>query len=232
MRILSIFTLTLVLAFPAFAQSSSISAEEYDKAFEFALTETNERFPFIHTFTSQRFKNGSLVSESDHVAERQASGVERQIFTEIEDGKKKESYQLRTGYGGNVYCSSDGKSWTGPQPYECPRSIRIYRPVTPSSTEYSVEDTTVNGKKQKAYSKFEVFGTDPTTQTFSEEIALIGSDGLFISTTQTMGRLKNKVIDAKLMNSWKLNAKFVPITMPKNVTAPSKEKQTLTLIKN
>jgi len=232
MRILSIITFTLVIAFAALAQSTPISAEEYDKAFQYALTETNQRFPFVHTFTSQTYKDGSLISDSVHVAERQSSGVEKQTFTTAENGKKTVTYQLRTGYGNNVFCSSDGKSWTGPQIYECPRSIRVYRPDIPSSTEYSVEEKTVDGKKLKAYRKFDVFGTDPSMQTFSEKIALISSDGLFVSTTQTMGKLSGKTIDTKLTNSWNLNVKFSPINAPKNVSPPSEKKQTLTLIKN
>jgi len=223
MRTLCIFTVSLIFALQAIAQSTSITVEEYDKAYQFALTETNQRFPFVHTFTSQRFRNGTLVSESIHVAERQASGVERQTFTTVENGKTTVSYQLRTDHDNNVYCSFDGKSWTVPQLYECPRSIRIYRPNTPASTEYSVEETTVGGKKVKSYHKFEVFGTSPTTQTFSEEISLIDSDGLFISTTHTMGRLRNTLIDTKMTNSWSLNAKFGPITVPRNLKPSSKK---------
>lgn len=227
---LSIITFTLIFGFSGLAQSTPISAEEYDKAFQYALTETNQRFPFVHTFKSQTYMDGLLVSYSVDVAERQASNVEKQTFTTVENGKKTVSYQLRTGYGNKVFCSSDGKSWIGPQVNECPRSIRIYQPEPPTMSEYSLEMKTVDGKKLRAYRKFEVFGTEPSIQTFSEEIALIASDGTFVSTTQTMGKVASKVIDTKLTNTWDLKAKFPPITVPKNVKPPTGKKQTITLI--
>lgn len=232
MSTLRTLTLFVMLAAPIFAQRTPLSAEQYDKAFEFALTETNQRYPFIHTFTSQSFGNGEVISDSVQIAERQAPGVERQTFIRTRDGETEKSYQLRIGFGNNVFCSSDGKSWTGPQTNECPRSIIVYRPDSPYSAEYSVELMSINRKKVKAYRKFEVFGTDLATQTFSEEVALIGSDGLFISNTVTKGNLKTRVIGTKLTNSWKLNAKFDPIVVPNDVKPSSDSSQKVTIIRN
>lgn len=113
--------------------------------------------------------------------------------------------------------------------YECPRSIRVYRPETPTSIKFSVEEKTVEGRKVKAYRKFEIFGTDPANQRFSEEILLISSDGLFLSTTLTKGRLTKQIVELRLTNSWRLNAKFAPVVVPKNLMPPSETKQTLTL---
>lgn len=219
-RFLILFSLFSVTSF---TQLRSITVEEYDDAFQFALTETNTRFPFVHTFTSETFEDGKLVSSSIHVAERQTQGLERQTFTSIENGKTTKTYQLRTAYGNSVYCSLDGKAWTGPQTYECPRSIRLYRPQSPTSTKYTVEDKIVAGSKVKGYRKFEVFessgGEKPT---FAEEVALIGSDRLFISTIETMGDLRSKQLTTKLTNAWKLNAQFTAIRVPKNATPLSK----------
>lgn len=110
MHFLRISLITLLFAFSVSAQSSPISSEDYDKAYQFALIETNLYFPFIHTFSTEVLKDGVLVPISLHVSERQASGVERQTFTNTENGKIETSYQLRTGHGDNVYCSSDGKT--------------------------------------------------------------------------------------------------------------------------
>ncbi|MBK6750714.1 MAG: hypothetical protein IPG67_12100 [Acidobacteria bacterium] len=181
----------------AAAQSKSISQEDYESAHRYALSETNGRFPFVHTFTSEIFENEKMIASSTHVTERQGEGLERQTFTNTENGKTTRSYQLRTGFGDNVYCSTDGKVWTGPQKYECPRSIRIYRPRTPISVEYSLTEKTVAGKKVKEYRKFEVYGGDGKGAEFDEEIALIDADGLFISTIHTMGNVQSKQIKTR-----------------------------------
>lgn len=227
------FTISLFAVFAA-AQSKPISQQDYESVHNYAISETNRSFPFVHTFTSEIFEHGKLTAKSIHVAERQGAGLERQIFTNSINGKMTKSFQLRTGFGENVYCSSDGKSWTGPQKYECPRSVRIYRPRTPKSVEYSVEEKTVSGKKVMEYRKFEVYDADGKDSEFDKEIALISADGLFISTVQTIGDLKSKKIKTKLTNTWKLDAKFSPITVPKNLKPAGKvvkNTNTITLIK-
>ena len=234
MRFLYLCLLLSLFSIASYGQSKSITASEYESAFRFAVSETNARFPFVHTFTSEHFEAGKLVSESTHIAERQASGVERQSFATTEGGTTTRSFQLRTGYGENVYCSSDGASWLGPQTFECPRSIRLYRPEPPTSVEYSVEEKVLDRKKVREYRKFEV-RSKAGKSTFTEEVALIGQDQLFISTIETMGDLTTRRITTRLTNSWKLNADFPAIVAPKDAkpaTQGSKKGNTLTISNN
>ncbi|CAN5337383.1 hypothetical protein BH20ACI2_BH20ACI2_18950 [soil metagenome] len=176
-------------------------------------------------FAGSAFAQTQKISEQEYdkaFAERQKQGVERQSFSTVNDGRTTMTYQLRNGFGQSVYCSSNGKSWIGPQLYECPREIRVYGPQTATSTEYSVESTVIGGKKAKVYRKFEIFKSDRGTSTFNEDLASIGPDGLFISTTQTMGDLDSKSVATRLTNTWKLNATFPPIVAPKNATPAKK----------
>ncbi len=211
-----LFLLSFCLfAFSAYGQARPITQQEYEKAHRFALSATNEQFPFIHTFTAEYFDGGELVSRSVQIAERQAPGIERQTFSTTESGKTLVTYQLRTGYGDSVYCSTDGKSWTGPQSNECPRNVRVFGRRTAASVAYSVEEHTVSGESLKIYRKYMVF-TDGKVPTFEEEIATINAKGLFVATTYTMGTVEPKSVTVKLVNSWKLKAAFDPITKPKN----------------
>jgi hypothetical protein len=235
MRVFCSLSILFVCIITAVSQERPISAEEYSIAFDFAVSETNSRFPFIHTFTSEAYENGKLVSNSLDIAERQSMSKERQTFRRTEAGKETVSYQLRTASGANVYCSNDGKIWSGPQLYECPRSIRIYGPSAPSSTQYWVQDKTIAGKNVKVYRKFEVFGNSGQDSTYAEEVAVISADGLFISTTKTMGTMNPRAVSTKLSNSWKLNAKFSPITVPPSIKWPENNRNkgtTLILNKN
>lgn len=86
MRIVYTLIVSALFTAVAFGQPRSISASEYESAFQYAVSETNQQFPFVHTFTSEIFEKGKLVSVSSHIAERQASGVERQSFTTTENG--------------------------------------------------------------------------------------------------------------------------------------------------
>lgn len=184
---------------------------------------TNREFPFIHTFTSEYFDDGKLVSKSFQIAERQDRGIERQTFSITENGNTVVTYQLRTDFGDNVYCSSDGKTWTGPQGNECPRLVRTFGRRSASSVEYSLDERVVSGESHKIYRKYEIF-RDGKVPTFQEELATIDSDGLFVVTTKTMGTLEPRSITTKLTNSWKLKTAFDPITKPKNVRPADPEK--------
>lgn len=217
----------LMFPFSLLAQARSIPREEYEKAFQYAVSETNEKFPFVHTFVSERFREGKLISKSVDVAERQAPGIERQTFSTTENGKTSMSYQLRTGFGENVYCSSDGQNWEGPQKYECSRSITVFGPREASSVEFTVEDKTHGGSKVKAYRRYEIF----EDQTFIEEVATIRLDGLFVTTVETRGTIKDKSKVLKLTNTWDLKGGFSPIVKPSNVKTASRD-QKLTIRRN
>jgi len=221
------FLLILIVMFAgsAFGQAQIITEREYDKAYDYAIAETNSQYPFVHTFTAEYFEKGEPAWNEISIAERQDRGVEKQTFTTVKNGKTTTTNQLRTGFGNNVYCSSDGTTWNGPQQYECPREIVVYRPPVANTTEYSVESKMIDGKAAKVYRKFETFTGYHRTPTYKEDIATIDPDGLFVSTIKTMGDLDTKSINTRLTNSWKLNAKFPKITAPQNAIPVSKDGQ-------
>jgi hypothetical protein len=226
MKIAILLILISMLAGLAMAQPKTISEQEYRSAFDYAISETNSRFPFTHTFKAEYFANNKVTSLDIHIAERQERSVERQTFTTIKDGKTTTTYQTRSAAGDNVYCSSDGMSWIGPQVYECPRERRLYRPQPATSTEYSVEDTVIDGKKVKVYRKYELFKIHQANSLYIEEVATIDSDGLFISTVKNMGESETETrsIKTRLTNTWDLKTKFPKIVAPKNATPPKKDK--------
>ncbi len=233
MKSLIIFISAWILASSAFGQTKPITAEEYDAAFEKGLVETNQQFPFILTFTSETFEKGTAVVKTLDIAERQSEDVERQTFSTVENGKESLTYQLRTGPGENVYCSEDGKNWTGPQFYECSREVTVYGNRNANSIEYTLEEKTVSEKKVKLYRKYEIYGANTETEEFNEDIAVIGENGLFVTTIQTLGTIKPKSVITRMTNSWKLNAKIEPIMVPERVAKPSESKpQTIRITKN
>ncbi len=224
MKHLSTFLLILIFSALAVGQTKPITAEEYAAAFDHAVAETNARFPFVHTFTLEKFENGLPTVKNIAKAERESLNTERQTFSTIRNGETLTSYQLRTGPGENVYCSTDGSNWTGPQLYECSRDMTIFGKRNASSVKYTLEETHLSGKKVKIYRRYKVFKTSGKPDEFEEEIALIDESGLFIRTTQTMGIIQPRSVTIKMVNEWKLNEKFEPITTPKHLAKPAESK--------
>ena len=174
------------------AQSKPTSAEDYNGTFQYAVSETNAAFPFVFTVVTERYSDGKLVSTETDVNERQAQGVARKTKTLVRDGKTLHSYSIMVGFGNNTYCSMDGATWTGPQKYVCSGPdgsglFAISRPRTPESVEYSVTESSLDGKPVKIYRKYAIFpaATPNGTKAFEDMIATIDARGFFISVQST-----------------------------------------------
>lgn len=197
------------------AQSQTISEDEYEKVFRYAVTETNSAYPLIFTVKTEFIENGKTVRTVTTVNENEAFGYYRIKKTTLEDGKEKNEYQITHGLG-NVYCSEDGVRWTPPSEYECGTLRMIGGPREAESTEYSVNENLIDRKKVKVYRKYEIYpsGKDSETKDFSEKIATIDSRGFFIKIVDTRGTIEPKTVTLKTEQSWITKAKIKPVVPP------------------
>jgi hypothetical protein len=211
-----ILSLTLIFLFivTSFAQSQTISKEEYDKVFRFAVTETNADYPLIFKVTTNFIEAGKIVRTEIELNENEARGQYRIKRTIIADGNETNKYQIS--YGGNVYCSDDSLSWTPPSRYECPRSIKMYGSRDVESVEYSVTEKISDGKKVKVYREYTVYpplkGSEK--KEFEEKISTIDSCGFFINIVGTEGTLDPKTVTLTREQVWTTKAKFKKIVPP------------------
>src|SRR5690606_8904909 len=135
------------------------------------------------------------------------------------DGKTLISYQVRVEFG-NVYCSTDGKSWNGPQQYECPNPkgfIRAYGPTTPESVEYSVTPRSLNGQPVKVYREYAVFApSEPgRKKNFREKVSTVDKNGFFLDILGNEGTLTPRIVTLTRKQTWTPNAKFASVEAPK-----------------
>lgn len=213
--------LTLVLLFSTLSsgQARTISKEEYDRVFKFAVSETNAAFPFLFTVVTTTFEGEKATSTETMVNERHDAGVERIKTPLATNDSTKTVHQLRIGFR-NVYCSEDGKIWTGPGKYECPHPSgvrRIYGPRQPESSEYTVKESVLDGKSVKIYREYLVFASfkDPEKKDFREKTATVDSRGFFLSIFGSEGTLGPRSVTLTRKQTWKMNVKFDPISAPK-----------------
>lgn len=196
------------------AQSRTVSEDEYRKAFQFAVSETNADYPLIFKVTTKFFENGKLVSTFTEVNENESSGHYRIKKTNIEGGKETNKYQITFGFG-NVFCSDDGVSWK-PSKYECSGPVMLYGRREPESIEYSVTEKTVDGKKVKVYREYSVFTPlkGNGKKEFREKVSTIDSRGFFITVEDTEGKLDPKTVTLTRTQSWTTKAKIEPVVAP------------------
>ena len=199
-----------------------ITKAEYDAVDQNAVSVTNDAFPFVFTVITETYENGKVVSTETEINERQAEGVERETRTLTKGGKTLQSFGIMVGFGNHTYCSRDGKTWTGPQKYVCPGPeanglLKLYRPRTPDSAEYSVTEKSVDGKPVNVYREYYVYAAkDPNgKKDFKETISTIDSRGFFIEVLNTEGTLDPRVVTLTRRQSWKPNAKFAQVIAPK-----------------
>lgn len=203
------------------AQAKPTTAADYNGTFQYAVSETNSAFPFVFTVVTETFEDGKLVSTETEVNERQASGVERGTKTLKKGEQMLRSYSIMVGFGKGTYCSVDGNTWTGPQEFVCPgpdgsNLVRLSGRRKPETTEYSVTDTTLDGKSVKVYRKYATYPARPNEKkSFEEEIATIDSRGFFISVVDTEGTLDPKAITLIRRQTWDFGTKFKPVVAPK-----------------
>jgi hypothetical protein len=212
--IITFFFLFLCFVGSLNAQSQTISKEEYDRAFRFAVTETNAAFPFVFTVTTDSLENGRIVSSVIDVNERESERRERITRMTVADGKTRYQYQTKVDFGKN-FCSEDGESWT-PSKYECFGPVNFYGPREPESVEYSLTEKSVNGEKVKTYRQYSVFPITPSypERNFREKIATIDYRGFFISIVDTEGTLDPKTVTLTRKQSWDADTKIRPIVSP------------------
>jgi hypothetical protein len=214
LSLLLIFTASVICSN---AQAKPVTQSKYEAAIQQAVEQTNSAFPFVFTVTNDTYINGKIISSKRDVEERQAEGVERITKTTTENGIVTTRYQISTGFG-NVYCSNDGRSWTGPQKYECGNGeMRLYGPETPESSEYTVAEKTLNGQKVKVYHDYSVFASSEVKgrHEFRERVSVIDSQGMLISISDTEGTLGPQTVTLKREETWILNAKFKLVEAPK-----------------
>lgn len=195
------------------AQSKTISSDEYERVFHYAVSETNGDFPFVFEVITDFIENGKTVRTVTEVNERESQERERIKITDFANGRETTKYQVRVGFG-NVFCSDDGVSWASTQ-YECSGPEMIYRIREPESTEYSVTEKTVEGKKVKIYREYLVFAPleGLKKKEFHEKISTIDSRGFFITIEGTEGTLNPKTVTLKRRQTW-TKAKFKPVVAP------------------
>jgi hypothetical protein len=216
-NLLQLFACLPLLASSLGAQSRAISKGDYDKAYRFAVSETNTAFPFIFTVTTELIENDKVLSTVTEVDERESAERERITRTTVADGKTTRKHQISVGFG-KVYCSDDGVIWKGPSQYECYGPVSFYGRRDPESIEYSVTEKSVKGVKVKVYSEYSVFPVSPRYEkrNFREKLLTIDSRGFFISIVSTEGTLDPKTTTLIRKQSWDANTKIKPVVAPTN----------------
>ena len=195
------------------AQLQTISKDEYEKIFRFAVSETNADFPFIFEVTTAFIKNGKTVRTVTEVNERESPGHERIKRTDSADGRETNKYQIKVGFG-NVFCSDDGVSWVSTK-YECSSPTMFYGKRESESIEYSVIEKSVDGKQVKVFREYSVFAPSEGSKKkeFREKISTIDSRGFFVTVEDTEGTLDPQIVTLKRKQSW-IKAKIKPIVSP------------------
>ena len=211
---IALFIITIFFFFTNLhAQSRTISADEYKKTFQFAVSETNADFPFIFEVTTAFIKNGKTVRTVTEVNERESPGHERIKRTDSADGRETNKYQVKVGFG-NVFCSDDGVAWISTK-YECSSPAMFYGKREPESIEYSVIEKSVDGKQVKVFREYSVFAPSEGSKKkeFREKISTIDSRGFFVTVEDTEGTLDPQIVTLKRKQSW-IKAKIKPVVSP------------------
>lgn len=127
----------------ASAQSRTISKDEYEKVFEFAVAKTNEAYPVILKVTTHFIENGKTFHTVTDLNENESQSHQRIKSTTVAGGRTTNTYQVQVGFA-KVFCSDDGVFWK-PSKDECWGSVSIYGPREPESIEYSVTVKSAKG---------------------------------------------------------------------------------------
>lgn len=215
MKIALSFIAVFLFFISSSAQSQAISKDEYENAFQFAVSETNADYPLIFTVITTYIKDGKTVRTTTEVNENESPGHYRIKRSVLAGGKETNNYQITFGFG-NVYCSDDGVKWKPPTKYECPREMTFYGPRNAESTEYSVTEKLVEGKKVKVYREYSVFAPSEGSKKkeFSETVSTIDSGGFFINVVDTEGTLDPQKVTLIRKQSWVTKAKIKPVVSP------------------
>jgi len=196
------------------AQSQTISKDEYEKVFQFAVSETNADYPVIFEVTTIFIENGKTIRTVTEVNENESPGHHRIKRTVLAGAQETNKYQVSVGFG-NVFCSDDGVSWK-PSKYECSNPVRLYGKRDAESIEYSVTEKSVEGKQVKVYREYSVFAPSEGNKKkeFREKLSTIDSRGFFITVEDTEGTLDSRTVTLIRKQSWVTKAKIKPVVSP------------------
>ena len=196
------------------AQSRTISKDEYEKVFEFAVSKTNDAYPVIFKVTTHFIENGKTVRTVTDLNENESPLHHRIKRTIVAGGRKTNKYQVSVGFG-NIFCSDDGVSWR-PSKYECSGPVTVYGRREPESIEYSVTVKSAKGKKVNVYREYSVFAPfkGSKKKDFRETVSTIDSRGFFTTVVNTEGTLDPRTVTLIRKQSWVTNAKIRPVVAP------------------
>jgi hypothetical protein len=216
MKITLTFIAILLFIVTSNAQSQTISETEYNKVFQFAVSETNADYPLIFKVTTNFIENGKTVRTVIDLNENKAQGRYRMKRTVFADGKETNKHQITAGFG-NVFCSDDGVLWKSSK-YECYGPVNMYFGKEIDSIEYSFTEKIVDGKTLKVYTKYTVFAPSKAgkKKEFSEKTSTIDSRGFFVNIVESEGILDPKTVTLTREQAWTTKAKFKKIVPPNN----------------
>jgi hypothetical protein len=196
------------------AQSRTISKDEYEKAFEFAVSKTNEAYPVIFKVTTVFIENGKTVRTVTDWNENESPLHHRIKRTNVAGGRTTNKYQVSVGFE-KIFCSDNGVSWK-PSKYECSSPVSFYGKREPESIEYSVSVKSPKGKKVKVYRAYSVFAPSEGSKKrdFRETVSTIDSRGFFTTVVDTEGTLDPRTVTLIRKQSWLTKAKIKPVVSP------------------
>ena len=194
------------------AQPRTISKDEYEKVFEFAVSKTNEAYPVVLKVTTVFIENGKTVRTVTEWNENESLLHSRIKRTTVAEGRTTNSYQVSVGFE-NVFCSEDGKSWK-PSKYECSGPVSVYGRRESENIEYSVTARSAKGKR--VYREYSVFAPfeGSKKKDFRERVLTIDSRGFFTTVVDTEGTLDPKTVTLVRKQSWVTKAKIEPVVPP------------------
>ena len=213
--LIAIFLFTITSS----AQPRTISKNEYEKVFEFAVEKTNAAYPVIFKVTTDFIVKGKRIRTVTDLAENESLLKRRIKRTILADGHKTNSYQV-SAESGEVFCSDDGVSWKPSEPAksECFGPVSIYGPRDIESIKYSVTVKRVKGKRIKVYRKYSVFPpwewSKSKKKEFRETVSTIDSRGFFRTVVDTEGTLAPRTVMLINKQSWVTKAKIRAIVSP------------------
>ncbi|NJM52065.1 MAG: hypothetical protein HC846_00935 [Blastocatellia bacterium] len=88
MKITLTFIVICLFFINSIGQSKTISRNEYEQVFRFAVSETNADFPFIFKVSTESIENGKTVRKVIEINERESPGHERIKRTVITQGQE------------------------------------------------------------------------------------------------------------------------------------------------
>jgi len=209
---LSLIAIVLFIV-TANAQSRTISKRKYEKAFEFAVSKTNDDYPVVLKVTTFFIENGKRVRKVTEVIESESLLRFRITRTTVAGGRTTKQYQVSVGFA-KVFCSDDGVSWKSSEG-ECYPSVSSYG-THPRSLKRSVTVKWVKGKKFKVYREYSVLpeweGNNP--KIFRETVSTMDSRGFFRTVVNTEGTLRPREVTLIRKQSWITKARIKPIVQP------------------